>query len=110
MADTRPADRQRRVDARKPEMKSARNRDLLKPKPLTEEFPGINKRPEERTIEEQEQLRENLENLEFMEMDQMDEAQVMQHIRNIYDMNYSPQPFGAFGMSDIGAEDERIEN
>ena len=110
MADTRPADRQRRINNRKPEMKSAHNRDLLKPRPLTEEFPGINKRPEERTPEEQEQLRETMENIAFMEMDQMNEEEAMQHIKNVYEMNYSPQPFGTYGMSDISPEEERVEN
>lgn len=109
IADTRPADRQRRVSSRKPDMKSARNRDLLKPRPLTEEFPGINKRMEERTAAEQEQLREALENVAFMDMDKMTEEQMLQHQMNVYQMNFSPQHEGAFGMSELGADEERAE-
>lgn len=108
-ADTREADRQHRQYSRAAQMRSARNRDLLKPKPLSEEIPGIAKLPHERTPEETAQMEEVIEKLEFMEMNEMTEDQMLQYQADIASMYFNPPSFEGYGTSSIVSEEERTE-
>ena len=107
MADTREADRQHRQHSRAAQMRSARNRELLKPKPLHQEFPGIAKTPEQRTAEEVVQMEEILENLEVIEMNQMSEDQLMQYQIEMASMHFNPPPLEYYGTTSMVPDEER---
>ena len=110
MSDTREADRQHKQHSRKIQQRSACNRELLKPKPLPEEIPGIDVATEDRTPQQQAQMESALENLEFMEMNQMSEEQMMQYQADLAAMYFSPPPLEHYGTSSIVPEEEEISS
>ena len=108
-ADTREADRQHRQHSRPPETRSARNKELLKAKPLSHEFPGITKRPEDRTPAEAAMLEEAMENLSLMEINQMSEDQMIRYQHDLANLYFNPPPPEYYGSTGIG-EESREEN
>lgn len=109
-ADTRESDRQHRQHSRPAETRSARDRELLKPKPLSEEIPALAKAPEDRTPAEQAQLEKTLDSLEVMEINDMSEEELMQYQDEIANMYFSEPPLEHYGTVPITSEEERQED
>lgn len=108
-ADTREADRQHRQQSLPPQQRSARNRELLKPKPLAQEIPGIEKRPEDRTPEESANMEQIMQDLSFMEINDMSEDQMLQYQAELYKWYYNHNSGEDFGSSSLVPEEERAE-
>lgn len=108
-ADTREADRIHRQNSRPPQSHSARNREMLKPRPLTEEIPAAAKRPEERTAEDLAQLEQTFEDLRLVEINEMTEDQLQQYQQELVAMYFDPPSLEHYGTSSIVPEEEREE-
>lgn len=108
-ADTREADRQHRQHSLAPQQRSAHGRDLLKPKPLPQEIPGIDKRPEDRTPEEAANMGQIMQDLSFMEINDMSEDQMLQYQAELYKWYYNHNSGEDFGTSSLVPDEERAE-
>lgn len=87
-SDTRTADREHRQHSVAPQTRSARNRPLLQPAPVTDIIPAAAKEPEEFTSADRKQL----ENLELVKMSDMTEEQLSEFQYRLQERYFGTPP------------------